>query len=127
MTQVRGRMRATWLAAVALMFAGTGCTASPTPEATSTVDASTATATARMDTYPVPKGTHPHDVAPAKDGGVWFTGQQAGHLGHLDPVTGTVTQVKLGNGSAPHGVIVGTEAAARCRFSTHRAAADPTA
>jgi virginiamycin B lyase len=66
----------------------------------------------RLDTYQVPSGTHPHDVAPAIDGGVWFTGQQAGYLGHLDPATGTVTQVKLGTGSAPHGVIVGTDGAA---------------
>ncbi len=60
----------------------------------------------------MPSGTHPHDVAPANDGGVWFTGQQAGYLGHLDPATRTVTQIKFGSGSAPHGVIVGTDAAA---------------
>src|SRR5213596_3513801 len=38
--------------------------------------------------YPVPAGSHPHDVAPAADGGVWYTAQTAGALGHLDPVTG---------------------------------------
>jgi virginiamycin B lyase len=57
--------------------------------------------------YPVPAGTHPHDVAPARDGGVWFTGQQAGYLGWLDPRTGRVRRTPLGAGSAPHGVIVG--------------------
>jgi virginiamycin B lyase len=62
--------------------------------------------------YDVPAGSHPHDVAPAADGGVWFTAQQAGYLGHLDPATGTVTQVALGNGSMPHGVIVGGDGAA---------------
>ena len=62
--------------------------------------------------YAVPAGSHPHDVAPAADGGVWFTAQQAGYLGHLDPASGTVTQVALGNGSAPHGVIVGGDGAA---------------
>jgi len=62
--------------------------------------------------YAVPAGSHPHDVAPAADGGVWFTAQQAGYLGHLDPATGTVTQVALGNGSMPHGVIVGDDGAA---------------
>jgi hypothetical protein len=43
---------------------------------------------------------------------VWFTGQQAGYLGHLDPASGQVTQVPLGNRSAPHGVIVGPDGAA---------------
>jgi virginiamycin B lyase len=66
----------------------------------------------RLQTYDVPVGSHPHDVAPAADGGVWFTAQQAGYLGHLDPATGTVTQVALGNGSAPHGVVVGRDGAA---------------
>jgi len=65
-----------------------------------------------LRSYPVPAGTHPHDVAPAADGGVWFTGQQAGYLGHLDPRSGAVTQVPLGDGSAPHGVIVGPDGAA---------------
>jgi virginiamycin B lyase len=32
-------------------------------------------------TYEVPEGSRPHDVAPANDGGVWFTGQRAGFLG----------------------------------------------
>jgi virginiamycin B lyase len=65
-----------------------------------------------LQTYAVPAGSHPHDVAPAADGGVWFTGQQAGYLGHLDPGTGRVTRVPLGDGSAPHGVIVGPDGAA---------------
>jgi virginiamycin B lyase len=57
--------------------------------------------------YPVPAGTQPHDVAPARDGGIWFTGQAAGYLGWLDPRTGRVRRTPLGAGSAPHGVIVG--------------------
>ena len=28
--------------------------------------------------YPVPSGTRPHDVAPARDGGVWYTAQALG-------------------------------------------------
>jgi virginiamycin B lyase len=62
-------------------------------------------------TYDVPAGSHPHDVAPATDGGVWYTGQRDGTLGHLDPVSGEVTTIELGPGSAPHGVIVGPDGA----------------
>jgi virginiamycin B lyase len=62
--------------------------------------------------YPVPAGSHPHDVAPAPDGTVWYTAQEAGALGRLDPETGKTTQVPLGDGSAPHGVIVGPDGAA---------------
>jgi virginiamycin B lyase len=61
--------------------------------------------------YPVPAGSHPHDVAPAADGGIWYTGQHVGTLGHLDPETGEVREVDLGPGSAPHGVIDGPDGA----------------
>jgi virginiamycin B lyase len=61
--------------------------------------------------YDLPAGSHPHDVAPAPDGGVWYTGQHAGNLGRLDPATGDVTVVPLGPGSQPHGVIVGPDGA----------------
>jgi virginiamycin B lyase len=50
-------------------------------------------------------------VAPAPGGGVWFTGQGSGQLGHLDPATGRVETIDLGAGSAPHGVIVGPDGA----------------
>ena len=59
--------------------------------------------------YPVPAGSRPHDVAPAADGGVWYTAQRAGALGHLDPVSGRTRHIALGAGSAPHGVIVDDE------------------
>jgi virginiamycin B lyase len=61
--------------------------------------------------YTVPAGSHPHDVAPAADGGVWFTAQSAGYLGWLDPNTGETRQIPLGPRSAPHGVIVGPDGA----------------
>lgn len=64
-----------------------------------------------MQEYPVPRGSRPHDVAPALDGGVWYTAQGSGELGHLDPTTGRTRHVKLGQGSAPHGVIVGPDGA----------------
>ena len=62
--------------------------------------------------YPVPPGSGPHDVAPASDGGVWYTAQRSGALGWLDPATGRTEHIPLGSGSAPHGVIVGTDGAA---------------
>jgi virginiamycin B lyase len=61
--------------------------------------------------YVVPAGSHPHDVAPARDGGVWYTAQGSGALGWLNPKTGRVRHTRLGSGSAPHGVIVGPDGA----------------
>ncbi|MCM5682270.1 lyase [Schlegelella sp. S2-27] len=60
----------------------------------------------------VPQRTGIHDVAPAPDGGVWFSAQRSGHLGWFDPRTGKVERVPLGAGSAPHGVIQGPDGAA---------------
>ncbi len=69
-------------------------------------------ATGRMiEEYPLPAGTHPHDAAPAADGGVWYTAQNAAALGWLDPRTGETRQIRLGEGSRPHGVIVGPDGA----------------
>lgn len=62
--------------------------------------------------FPVPDDAHPHDVAPAPDGTVWYTAQRAGALGRLDPKSGEVKQIPLGESSAPHGVIVGPDGAA---------------
>lgn len=59
--------------------------------------------------YDVPSGSRPHDVAPADDGGVWYTAQRLGALGHLDPDSGETRHIALGDGSAPHGVIVGPD------------------
>ncbi len=64
-----------------------------------------------LQSYPVPPGSHPHDVAPAPDGGVWYTAQHQGALGRLDPRTGRTEHIALGGGSAPHGVIVGPDGA----------------
>jgi virginiamycin B lyase len=65
----------------------------------------------RIREYRVPTGTHPHDVAPARDGGVWYTAQASGELGWLDPKSGRTRHIGLGAGSAPHGVIVGRDGA----------------
>ncbi len=74
--------------------------------------AGAAAAERKIIEYPVPAGTHPHDVAPAADGGVWYTAQRTGALGHLDPNTGQTRHIPLGKGSAPHGVIVGADGTA---------------
>src|SRR5437773_8604481 len=65
----------------------------------------------RVQEYPVPAGSHPHDVAPAPDGGVWYVAQRIGELGLLDPATGQIRRIKLGEKSRPHGVIVGPDGA----------------
>ena len=59
--------------------------------------------------FDVVRGSGPHDVAPALDGGVWYSGQHDGTLGHLFPPTGEVRRIRLGEGSAPHGVITDAE------------------
>jgi virginiamycin B lyase len=61
--------------------------------------------------FPVPPGSHPHDVAPARNGSVWYTAQRLGELGILDPISGRTHHIGLGQGSAPHGVIVGPDEA----------------
>jgi virginiamycin B lyase len=53
-----------------------------------------------------------HDVAPAPDGGVWFSAQASGHLGWFEPSSGRTELVPLGSGSSPHGVIQGPDRAA---------------
>ncbi len=59
----------------------------------------------------MPSGSHPHDVAVAADGTVWYTAQNAGKLGHLDPTSGHIDEVELGDGSAPHGVVIAADGA----------------
>ena len=90
-------------------------TASPevTPAATQVGSPSPAAEppTFSVQTYGVPPGSGPHDVAPALDGGVWYTAQASGELGWLNPRNGNVREVALGAGSAPHGVIVGPDGA----------------
>jgi virginiamycin B lyase len=61
--------------------------------------------------YQLPSGAFPHDVAPAPDGAVWYSGQQKGILGRFDPNTGKNEEIPLGPGAAPHGVIIGPDGA----------------
>lgn len=94
-------LRSAWIALLLL-----GCGFAPPAD----VAAATGVGIERFD---VPKGARPHDVAadPAPGGPVWYTAQRQGALGKLDPATGKVEQIPLGEGSAPHGVIVGPDGA----------------
>ena len=73
-----------------------------------------AQAAASMQSWPLgtPRRTGIHDVAPAPDGGVWFTAQASGDLGWFDPKSGRTELIPLGSGSSPHGVIQGPDKAA---------------
>ena len=63
--------------------------------------------------FDVARGSHPHDVAadPSPGGPVYYTAQSTGKLGVLDPASGKFVEIALGQGSAPHGVIVGPDGA----------------
>jgi virginiamycin B lyase len=67
-----------------------------------------------MRSWPLgtPQRTGIHDLAPAPDGGIWFTAQASGHLGWFDPKSGRTELIPLGSGSSPHGVIPGPDKAA---------------
>jgi virginiamycin B lyase len=67
---------------------------------------------AEVSYYPLPPGSGPHDVAPAPDGTIWYTGQRKGLLGRLDPKTGKAEEIPLGPNAMPHGVIIGPDGAA---------------
>jgi virginiamycin B lyase len=62
--------------------------------------------------YRLSRGAAPHDVAPAADGTVWYTGQRKGFLGRFDPKSGNNEEIPLGPKAMPHGVIVGPDGAA---------------
>ena len=64
-----------------------------------------------VESFKVPRGSHPHDVAPTADGAVWYTAQHGGALGRLDPATGQTRQVPLGERSRPHSLVVGPDGA----------------
>jgi virginiamycin B lyase len=95
------------LAMGVLLAAAAGCTDGDAP-----APGGGAAAGLTVRTFAVPAGSGPHDVSPAADGGVWFTAQGAGYLGHLNVDSGKVTQVPLGSGSRPHGVITGRDGTA---------------
>jgi virginiamycin B lyase len=81
------------------------------PQPTQAVAPTSAPPAPVLQEYQVPRGSHPHDVAPAPDGAIWYTAQASGELGRLDPATGTTRHIALGERSAPHGVVVGPDGA----------------
>ena len=86
--------------------------ASPSPSATAVATPSAPSAPSfSVQTYRLPPGSGPHDVAPAADGGVWYTAQASGELGWLNPENGRGARDSAGPGAAPHGVIVGPDGA----------------
>src|SRR5687768_821062 len=86
---------------------------SASPDPTATTATTNPAPAASFETFAVPPGSGPHDVAPdpSPGGPVWYTAQRSGALGRLDPGTGKTTHIPLGVGSAPHGVIVGPDGA----------------
>ena len=104
------------VAGVVFVACGSGAINTPSPAATPQPQAAGGTTAAllaqpALKAFAVPKGSRPHDVAPAADGGIWYTAQSSGKLGWLNPENGEVREIPLGPGSAPHGVIVGPDGA----------------
>jgi len=64
--------------------------------------------------FALPPRITAHDVwaDPAPGGPVWFSGQSSGNAGRLDAKTGKVELIPLGDGSAPHGVILDRDGSA---------------
>ncbi len=58
------------------------------------------TASPRMQAWPLatPRPTGIHDLAPAPDGGVWFSAQRSGHLGWFEPRSGQTEVIAPGAG-----------------------------
>ena len=50
-------------------------------------------------------GSRPHDPLAMPDGSIWYSGQIANVLGHLDPKTGKIREYKLPPQSGPHGLV----------------------
>src|SRR3954468_3501776 len=76
--------------------------------------AGAAAAQGAVQEYALPMSITAHDVwaDPAPDGPVWFSGQASGNAGRLDPKTGKVELISLGQGSSPHGVVLDRDGSA---------------
>ena len=110
--EMRSELSSSFLG-ILIVLALIGCSTSVTPTAPVSPPSATPPSTTRLalQAFSLPAGSRPHDVAPADDGGVWYTAQGSGALGWLDPETGETRHTSLGVGSRPHGVIVGPDGA----------------
>jgi virginiamycin B lyase len=60
--------------------------------------------TIKLWDVPTP-GSRPHDPHAGKDGTIWYTGQLANKIGHLDPKTGEIKEYALKTArTGPHGL-----------------------
>ena len=55
---------------------------------------------------PAQAGERDHDPLAGLDGSVWYSGQMAGVIGHLDPKTGKFNEFLLPDDPGPHGLIM---------------------
>lgn len=71
------------------------------------VRAANAQETVDIREWKVPyENSRPRDPVAESADSVWFVGQRAGYLAHLDAATGEFTKVDLKEGSGPHNLIV---------------------
>ena len=65
---------------------------------------------ATIKQWPVPTiGSRPHDPLAARDGSIWYTGQLANNLGHIDPKTGAIKEYHTNDQTGPHGLVEGPD------------------
>lgn len=55
------------------------------------------------------ESSRPRDPFAFSDSSVWFVGQRAGYIAHLNPDTGEFMKIDLKEGSGPHNLIVGSD------------------
>lgn len=71
-----------------------------------------AASAALVEVLELPDGAQPYCVAPQTFGKVWYTSQGAGALGIIDPATGEIVHIELGEHSVPKTVLEGPDRAA---------------
>ena len=67
---------------------------------------------ALVEVLELPDGAAPYSVAPQTFGRVWYTSQGSGALGIIDPATGEVDEIGIGENSVPKTVLEGPDGAA---------------
>jgi virginiamycin B lyase len=67
---------------------------------------------ALVEVLELPEGAQPCSVAPQTFGKVWYTSQGQGALGIIDPATGEIEHIAIGENSIPKTVLEGPDGAA---------------